>query len=168
MGSNVTQADYPMQLRARYLQKFGKRVGPHAREFRHVIVDPRFSNAAAKATHNGVGEWVPIKPTTDAYFLLGMTRWMIENNGYKKEYLSIPSEKVAKNKGYRTWTDMTYLVGTKEPKAYLTGKDAGLGTSDSVVLVNGMPTMFQEATDLVDLDASTACNRNVPRTCAAE
>ncbi len=151
-----------MQTRARYLQKFGKRVGPYAREFRHVIrhviVDPRFSNAAAKATHAEKGEWVPIKPTTDAYFLLGMTRWIIENNGYKKEYLSIPSEKVAKNKGYRTWTDMTYLISTKEPKAYLTGKDTGLGQSDYVVFVNGKPTMFQEADGLADLDASAVIN----------
>ncbi|MEW6410055.1 MAG: molybdopterin dinucleotide binding domain-containing protein [Nitrospirota bacterium] len=153
MGSNITQAEYPMQVRARYLQRFGKRVGPYAKEFKHVVIDPRLSNAAAKAIHSK-GEWIPIKPTTDAYFLLGMIRWMIENNGYKKEYLSIPNERVAKNKGYRTWTDMTYLVGTKEPKKYLTGKEADLGMSDYVVLVNGKPTMFQESEGFADLDAS--------------
>jgi anaerobic selenocysteine-containing dehydrogenase len=154
MGSNVTQADYPMQLRARYLQKFGKRQGPYAKAFKHVVVDPRYTNAAAKATHNGVGEWVPLKPTTDGYFLLGMIRWIIDNNRYKKEYLSIPSERVAKEKGYRNWTDMTYLVSTKEPKTYLTGNEAGLGQSDYVVLVNGKPIMFQDAAGLADLDAS--------------
>lgn len=158
LGSNITQADYPMQLRTRYLQKFGKRIGPSAKEFKHVVVDPRFSNGAAKATHNGVGEWVPLKPTTDAYFLLGMIRWMIENNGYKKEYLSIPSEKIAKKLGYRTWTDMTYLVGTKEPMKYLTGKDAGLGQSDFVVLVNGKPVMFQDAEGHADLDTGIVIN----------
>jgi len=158
MGSNVTQADYPMQLRARYLQKYGKRVGPYAKSFKHVIVDPRFTNAAAKAVHGGIGEWVPLKPSTDGYFLLGMIRWIIDNNRYKKEYLSIPGEQVAKNKGYRTWTDMSYLVGTKEPKKYLTGKDAGLGESDFVVLVGGKPKMFQEADGLADLDASITIN----------
>lgn len=158
MGSNVTQADYPMQTRARYLQKFGKRVGPAAKEFKHVVVDPRFSNAAAKATHAGKGEWVPIKPATDAYFLLGMIRWMIENNGYKKEYPSIPNEQTAKKKGYRNWTDMTYLVRAGEPKAYLTGKDAGLGQSDYVVLVNGKPAMFQEVDGFADLNAGTVIN----------
>ncbi|MCL5978116.1 MAG: hypothetical protein M1147_08380, partial [Nitrospirae bacterium] len=66
MGSNVTAADYPMQTRARYLQKFGKRLNPDAKNFKHVVVDPRFTNGAAKATHNGVGEWVPLKPATDA------------------------------------------------------------------------------------------------------
>ncbi len=123
-----------------------------------MVVDPRFTNAAAKAVHGGIGEWVPLKPATDGYFLLGMIRWIIDNDRYKKEYLSIPGEQVAKNKGYRTWTDMTYLVGTKEPKKYLTGKDAGLGQSDFVVLVGGKPKMFQEAEGLADLDASITIN----------
>ena len=158
MGSNITQADYPMQTKARYLQKFSKRLGPHAREFRHVVVDPRFSNGAAKATHNGSGEWVPIKPTTDGYFLLGMIRWLIENNGFKKEYLSIPNENSAKKRGHRNWTDMTYLVGTNEPKSYHTGKAAGLGQSDFVVLVNGQPKMFQEVDGLADLDSGITLN----------
>jgi len=158
LGSNVTQADYPMQVRARYLQKFGKRLGPYAKEFKHVVVDPRFTNAAAKATHNGVGEWIPIKPTTDAYFLLGMIRWILENSGYKKDYLSIPNERVAKKEGRRNWTDMAYLVSTKEPKRYLTGKDVGLGQSDFVVLMKGQPRMFQEADGLADLDAATTIN----------
>lgn len=158
MGSNVTQADYPMQTRTRYLQKFAKRTGPDAKKFKHVVVDPRFSNAAAKATHNGVGEWVPLKPASDAYFLLGMIQWIIDNNGFKKEYITLPNEKVAKEKGYRTWTDMTYLVGTGEPKTFLTGRDAGLGQSDYVVLVNGKPTMFQEATGPADLDAVAVIN----------
>ena len=155
LGSNITAADYPMQTRARYLQKLAKRTGPHAREFKHVVVDPRFSNAAAKATHNGVGEWVPLKPTTDGFFVLGMIRWLIENDGYKKDYLIIPNEAVAKKRGHRNWTDMTYLVRTsKEPKVYLTGKDVGLGQSDFVVLVNGQPRMFQEAEGPADLDAA--------------
>ncbi len=158
MGSNVTQADYPMQTRARYLQKFGKRLNPNAKNFKHIVVDPRFTNAAAKATHNGTGDWIPIKPATDAFFLMGMIQWMLDNNGYKKEYLLFANEKAAKKSGYRTWTDMTYLVRTTEPKTYLTGKDAGLGQSDFVVLVNGKPQMFQEAEVAADLDATVVVN----------
>jgi anaerobic selenocysteine-containing dehydrogenase len=155
LGSNVTAADYPMQTKTRYLQKFGKRVGPNASEFKHVVVDPRFTTGAAKATHNGRGEWVPLKPATDGFFLLGMIRWILGSNGYKKEYLSLPNEFAAKNRGYRNWTDMTYLVSTTEPKVYLTGRQAGLGQSDFVVLVNGKPKMFQEVDGAADLDAAT-------------
>jgi anaerobic selenocysteine-containing dehydrogenase len=154
LGSNITAADYPMQTKARYLQKFGKRVGPYASEFKHVVVDPRFTTGAAKATHNGRGEWVPLKPATDGFFLLGMIRWILGSNGYKKEYLSLPNEFAAKSRGYRNWTDMTYLVSTTEPKVYLTGRQAGLGQSDFVVLVNGQPKMFQEVDGAADLDAA--------------
>ncbi|MCF6247674.1 MAG: molybdopterin-dependent oxidoreductase [Desulfobacula sp.] len=153
LGSNVTQADYPMQTRARYLQKYGKRQGPDAKQFKHVVVDPRFSNAAAKATHNGVGEWVPILPTSASYFLLGLIRWTIDNKRYKNLYLSIPNEQVAKKKGYRNWTDMTFLVGTKSPMTYLSGKKAGLGQGEYVVLVSGRLKMAHEVARTADLDA---------------
>lgn len=152
VGSNVTHADYPGQTRARYLQKFAKRMGPDAKQFKHVVVDPWLSPAAAK-TLQAKGEWVPLKPATDAFFLLGMIRWMIDNKGYKADYLSLPNEQAAKKTGRRNWTDMTYLVRTKEPKLYLTGADAGLGQSDYVVLVNGKPRMFHEVDGPADLDA---------------
>src|SRR4030067_111092 len=49
---------------------------------------------------------------------------------------------------------MTLLVRTaKEPKVYRTGKEAGLGQSDFVVLINGQPKMFQEVEGPADLDA---------------
>ncbi|MBI2266553.1 MAG: molybdopterin-dependent oxidoreductase [Armatimonadetes bacterium] len=157
-GSNITAADYPMQVRTRFLQKWAKRGGPHAGEFKHVVIDPRLSNGAAKALHSGQGEWIPLKPTTDAFFLLGMMRWIIENEKHKKDYLSLPNEKAAKAKGCRNWTDMTYLVSTKAPKLYLTGKQAGLGQSDFVVLVKGQPKMFHEVEGAADLDASYTLN----------
>jgi len=152
-GSNVTQADYPMQTRSRYLQKYGKRQGPYAKQFKHVVIDPRFTNAAAKATHNGVGEWVPILPSSAAYYLVGMIRWIIDNKRYAKKYLSIPNEKAAKSQGYRNWTDMSYLVSTQKPMTYLTGKQAGLGQSEYVVLANGEPQMAHEVKKTADLDA---------------
>jgi anaerobic selenocysteine-containing dehydrogenase len=152
VGSNITHADYPGQTRARYLQKFAKRTGPDARSFKHVVVDPWLSPGAAKALQ-GKGEWIPLKPSTDAYFLLGMIRWMIENKGYKADYLALPNERAAKKTGRRNWTDMTYLVRTTEPKLYLTGQELGLGQADYVVLVGGKPTLFHEVEGPADLDA---------------
>lgn len=152
LGSNVLHADYPGQTRARYLQKFAKRMGPDAKSFRHVVIDPWLSPAAAKALQ-GKGEWIPLKPSTDAYLLLGMLRWMIENKGYKADYLALPNERAAKKSGRRNWTDMTYLVRTSEPKLYLTGREAGLGQADYVVLSNGKPTLFHEVDGKADLDA---------------
>ncbi len=152
VGSNVLHADYPGQTRARYLQKFAKRMGPDAKQFKHVVVDPWLSPAAAKALQ-GKGEWIPLKPSTDAFFLIGMIRWMIENKGYKADYLALPNERAAKKTGRRNWTDMTYLVRTTEPKLYLSGRDAGLGQADYVVLVKGKPLLFHEVEGPADLDA---------------
>lgn len=152
VGTNITHADYPGQTKARYLQKFAKRMGPYAKEFKHVVVDPWLSPGAAKALQ-GKGEWIPLKPSSDAFFLIGMIRWMIENKAYKADFLALPNEQAAKKTGRRNWTDMTYLVRTKEPKLYLSGKDAGLGQADYVVLVNGKPTLFHEVDGPADLDA---------------
>ena len=153
VGSNITHADYPGQTRARYLQKFAKRMGPDAKQFKHVVVDPWLSPAAAKALQSGKGEWIPLKPATDGFFLLGMIRWMLENKGFKAEYLALPNEQAAKKTGRRNWTDMTYLVRTQEPKLYLTGRDVDLGQADYVVLVGGKPTLFHEVDGPADLDA---------------
>lgn len=158
VGSNVTHADYPGQTRGRYLQKMAKRTGPDSSQFRHVIVDPWFSPAAGKATHSGKGEWVPLKPSTDAYFLMGMIQWMIENKAYKADYLALPNEQAAKKTGRRNWTDMSYLVATREPKVYLTGKEAGIGQADYVVLVNGKPRLFHEVDGPADLDSEITLN----------
>jgi anaerobic selenocysteine-containing dehydrogenase len=153
VGSNITHADYPGQTRARYLQKFAKRMGPDAKEFRHIVVDPWLSPAAAKALQSSKGEWIPLKPASDAFLLIGMIRWMIDNKTYKADYLALPNEQAAKKTGRRNWTDMTYLVRTAEPKLYLSGKDAGMGQSDYVVLVGGKPTLFHEVDGPADLDA---------------
>ena len=152
VGSNITHADYPGQTRARYLQKFAKRMGPDAKEFKHVVVDPWLSPGAAKALQ-GKGEWIPLKPSTDAFFLIGMIRWMIENKGYRADFLALPNERAAKKTGRRNWTDMTYLVRTAEPKLYLTGRELGLGQADYVVLVNGKPALFHDVEGAADLDA---------------
>jgi len=158
VGSNITHADYPGQTRGRYLQKFAKRMGPDAKEFRHIVVDPWLSPAAAKALQSGKGEWIPLKPASDAFLLIGMIRWMIDNKAYKADYLALPNEQAAKKTGRRNWTDMTYLVRTAEPKLYLSGKDAGLGQSDYVVLVGGKPTLFHEVAGPADLDAEAEIN----------
>ena len=55
IGSNITAADYPMQLRTRKLQKWTKRLGPYAKEFKHVVIDPWLSSGT-KAIRNGKGD----------------------------------------------------------------------------------------------------------------
>jgi thiosulfate reductase / polysulfide reductase chain A len=47
-----------------------------------IVVDPRFSTAASKATH-----WLPIKPGTDTALLLAWMNVLIAENLYDKEFI---------------------------------------------------------------------------------
>ena len=98
-GTTPYEANFPMQALARKLNFFRERGG------KLVIVDPRFSNSAAKAS-----EWIPVLPGTDAAFALGMMRWMMDNDRVDKRYLSFPNQKAAEADGHLTWCNATYLV----------------------------------------------------------
>ncbi|MBW1980076.1 MAG: molybdopterin-dependent oxidoreductase [Deltaproteobacteria bacterium] len=127
-GTTPYEANFPMQAIARKLNFFRERGGTL------VIVDPRFSNSAAKAAR-----WIPILPGTDAAFALGMMRWMMENNRLDLEYLSFPNKKAAKEGArHLTWTNATYLVREDNRKLLRHGKDF-------IVMVNGKPTPAREA-----------------------
>ena len=98
-GTTPYEANFPMQAMARKLNFFRERGG------KLVIVDPRFSNSAAKAA-----EWIPVLPGTDAAFGLGMMRWMMDHDRVDKRYLSFPNQKAAEVDGHLTWCNATYLV----------------------------------------------------------
>lgn len=48
-----------------------------------VVVDPRFSSAAAKAHHH-----LPVKPGTDTALILGWINYLIENNLYNQSFVA--------------------------------------------------------------------------------
>ncbi|MFQ6120782.1 MAG: molybdopterin dinucleotide binding domain-containing protein, partial [Methanosarcinales archaeon] len=86
-------------------------------------------------------------------------QWMIDNDKIEKDYLSRPNQTSASNGGYKNWTDATYLVRLDtKTKKYLTGDEAGIGTSDYVVSVNGTPTKYDEVTGTADLEVDTTVN----------
>jgi len=59
--------------------RFGQNLGRYKKV---VVVDPRFSETAAKAD-----EWIPIKPGTDLALLLAMMNVIIEEKLYDEDYL---------------------------------------------------------------------------------
>ena len=110
-GTTPYEANFPMQALARKLNFFRERGGTL------IIVDPRFSNSAAKAAR-----WVPILPGTDAAFALGMMRWMMENDRIDLQYLSYPNAKAAKEgSGHLTWSDAAMLVREDTRKLHREG-----------------------------------------------
>ncbi|WP_457556257.1 molybdopterin-dependent oxidoreductase [Candidatus Pyrohabitans sp.] len=88
MGANFTEAEQW----ARWLDRVCmKRVVEDGMKL--VVIEPRLSNLAAKAT-----EWIPIKPGSDVVFLLAMARELIAQGYVDEEFL-------------KEYTDAVYLVG---------------------------------------------------------
>ncbi|MHB8069193.1 MAG: molybdopterin-dependent oxidoreductase [Desulfobaccales bacterium] len=128
-GTTPYEANFPMQALARKLNFFRERGG------KLVIVDPRFSNSAAKAS-----EWIPVLPGTDAAFALGMMRWMMDHDRVDKRYLAFPNQKAAEADGHLTWCNATFLVRQDNRKLMLPG-DAKITGDDKgfVVWKEGAP-----------------------------
>ncbi|MFQ6039413.1 MAG: molybdopterin-dependent oxidoreductase [Candidatus Poribacteria bacterium] len=149
-GTTPLEANFPMVPLARKLMQFKKNGG------KLVIVDPRFSNSAAKAD-----VWVPVKPGADAALALGMVQWIIDNKAYDANFLGNTTQEAANKNGESTWTNATYLVRLDD-MTLLNAKDAGLGGSedDFVVAVNGEPAIYNSV-DQADLEADLTVN-NIP------
>ncbi len=102
-----------------------------------AVVDPRMSKSASRAW-----KWLPIKPSGDAPFALGMIRWIMANKKYNADYLSYANKAAAKAAGETTWSNATHLVKTEKDGAgdLLRAADIGQGDKDSFVVVhNGKP-----------------------------
>jgi len=135
-GAAPYEANFPMQALARKLNFFREGGGTM------VVVDPRFSNSAAKAAR-----WIPILPGTDAAFAMGMMRWMIEHDRVDSRYLSYPNGTAGKaGDGHLTWSNATYLVRKDDGTFLREGKSP-------LVLERGKPIsaeMAKEGDLLVD------------------
>ncbi|GAB4136383.1 MAG: tetrathionate reductase subunit TtrA [Planctomycetota bacterium] len=101
-GSNYLEANFPMLALSRRTVAFKKRGGKLA------VVDPRFSNTAAKADW-----WVPAKPGTDAAVALGIA-WTIMDSlpAATSAFLRNANAAAAAAAGEKSWTDATRLVIT--------------------------------------------------------
>ncbi len=63
------------------------------RGMKMIVIEPRFSHAAAKAD-----EWIPMRPGKDAVFILALCKQLIDNNTIDTDFLA-------------TYTNATQLVG---------------------------------------------------------
>ena len=107
----------------------------------------------------GTMVWIPIKPGEDAALAMGMVRWIIENNRFDEEFLSITNSEAAKKiRGYPVHTNATWLVifekGHPRFGEFLKASDIGVEDSDKpVVSVNGTLTVY-DAVEKADIEFS--------------
>lgn len=155
-GSNYNEANFPMLALARKLAEFKKVTGRKL-----VVVDPRFSNTAAKAD-----VWIPARPGTDGAVALGMAWRLMQriiNNDVDAQgaiqFLTNPGQTAATNEVPQEycWSDATWLVCVGKSSAaagsatigryvqcnqlsagYGAAFGAG-GTANKVAIVGGVP-----------------------------
>ncbi len=139
------------------------------RNFRFAVVDPRLSKTAAK------GWWIPIQPTGDLPFALGLIRWILENKRYDATFLANANKGAALAHGEKSWTNATCLIKVDDKGhagTLLRGSHLGLVTQQTntdasgntvttwvtkdntsyaldpfVVMVSGTPTLVDPADD---------------------
>lgn len=92
-------------------------------ELKMVAVDP-------KAPRTRLAKWVPIQPGKDLPLILGMTRWMLENDRIDKRFLENPNEAAAKADKEKTYCGATYLV-MPSLRRHVRGKDIGAPAEDA-------------------------------------
>lgn len=89
------------------------------KKLKMVVVDPRFSKAAAKAN-----KWIPIKPGTDSALVMGMIQLIINNKKYDEKFLTAANQAAATAINELSWTNLTWLV--KEDGSLLRASEINL------------------------------------------
>lgn len=102
-----------------------------------VVVDPRFSTAAARAW-----KWLPIQPGTDGALALAIISWMLYYGRFDRKFLRNANRRAAIESGESSWSTASLLVKIEggRPTKYLRAAEIGIGRDDEfVVLSRGVP-----------------------------
>ena len=118
---------------------------------KYVVVDPVQTNSDSLAAGNR-SEWLPITPGTDGALVMGMIRWIIENERYNGAFLSQPNAATAELAGEPSWSNATHLVVTDLSSpldgTFLRADALGLGSAESMVVIDqasGQPVAQDQA-----------------------
>lgn len=97
------------------------------------VVDPALGNGIVTPAQKNV-RWLPIRTATNTAFVLGMIRWIIENETFNKDFVSFPSYQAALDGGYASFSNATHLVIMDENHAnyrkLMRAADAGIAAPE--------------------------------------
>ena len=142
-GLNALEANFPMQALGRKVVE-----AVTANHLKYHMVDVRTGNAMLHADNY---TWV--RPGGDGALAMGMIRWILEEERYDGNYLSVPHAQAAVVAGEPNFTNASWLVITdvthSRARQFLTAGEAGLVSpsdsraADPVVLAtaSGKPTV---------------------------
>ncbi|NLY28416.1 MAG: tetrathionate reductase subunit TtrA [Alcaligenaceae bacterium] len=106
IGSAPAQSGNPFQRQGRELAEARSR---KENTFRYVVVSPILPTSSSLAAGSG-NRWQPVLPGTDLALVMGMIRWIIENDRYDVKSLSQPGPAAMEAAGEASWTNATHLL----------------------------------------------------------
>lgn len=125
IGTAPAQSGNPFQRQGRELAEARSRP---QNPFHYVVVSPILPMSSSLAAGSG-NRWLAIKPATDLALVLGMIRWIIDNDRYDARSLSQPGPAAMEAAGEASWTNATHLLvaDPRHPRygAFVRGADLG-------------------------------------------
>ncbi|MDN0086033.1 tetrathionate reductase subunit TtrA [Yersinia nurmii] len=103
LGTSPAQSGNPFKRQGRQLANARQRD-----DFNYVVVAPALPLTTTLANQHN--RWVPVLPGSDSALVMGMIRWIIEQERFNAPYLKVPGEAAMTAAGERSWTNATHLV----------------------------------------------------------
>lgn len=168
IGMSPAQAGNPFKLQARQLAQ-ARTDG----NLQYTIITPSLPAGSSSLAAGDDNNWLPIKPASDSALVLGMIRWIIENERFNNTFLAQPGVNAMKRAGTAHWCNATHLIisDDKHPRngSFLRASDMNMpfegeahSETDHYVIVDaksdefGLHTQADEAALFVDRDVALA------------
>lgn len=126
IGTSPAQSGNPFQRQARQLAE--ARVRPEENGFSYVVVSPVLPASSSLSAGSG-NEWLPVNPASDLSLVMGLLRWILDNERFDARMLSQAGPAAMQAAGETAWTNATHLViaeaGHPRHGSFLRGADLG-------------------------------------------
>lgn len=106
IGTAPAQSGNPFQRMGRELAEARSR---EEHSYSYVVVSPVLPTSSSQASGDN-NRWLPILPGTDLALVMGMIRWIIENERYAAAFLSQPGPAAMAAAGEASWSNATHLL----------------------------------------------------------
>lgn len=125
IGAAPAQAGNPFQRQGRELADARAR---KVNTFQYVVVSPILPTSSSLAAGSG-NRWQPVKPGSDLALVMGLIRWILDNQRYDVKSLQQPGPQAMEHAGEASWTNATHLLisDPRHPRfgTFLRGADLG-------------------------------------------
>lgn len=125
IGAAPAQSGNPFQRQGRELAEARAR---KENTFRYVVVSPILPTSSSLAAGSG-NRWQPVKPGADLALVMGLIRWILDNERYDVQSLQQPGPQAMEHAGEASWTNASHLLisDPEHPRfgAFVRGADLG-------------------------------------------